>query len=68
MLLNHTAYIYETPYKGTFVRTQCFTNGTVMLQCGAIQITNNIHCIKSYKPDTKVEYFNPKNIDDAINT
>ena len=32
MLTNHTAYKYETPYKGPFVITQCFTNGTVHLQ------------------------------------
>ena len=29
MLTNHTAYKYETPYKGLFMITQCFTNGTV---------------------------------------
>ena len=42
---NHTAYKYETPYKGPFVITQCFTNGMVMLQYGAIQITYNMHWI-----------------------
>ena len=25
MLTKHTAYKYETPYKGPFVITQCFT-------------------------------------------
>ena len=34
MLTKHTAYKYETPYTGLFVVTQCFTNGTVNLQCG----------------------------------
>ena len=34
-----------------------------MLQCGSIQITYNICRIKSYKSDTKVEYFNPKNME-----
>ena len=55
MLLYHTEYKYETPYKGYFLINQCFTNDTVMLQWGAIQITHNIHRIKPYKYDTKVE-------------
>ena len=29
MLAKHTAYKYETPYKGPFLITQCLTNGTV---------------------------------------
>ena len=29
ILTNHTAYKYEAPYKGPFVMTWCFTNGTV---------------------------------------
>ena len=37
MLNNHTEYKYETPYKGTFVITQCWTNVTVILQCDAIK-------------------------------
>ena len=67
MILYHTAYKYETPYTGPFVITQCFTNVTVMLQCVAVQITHNIRCIKPYKSNTKVEDFDPKNIDDAVN-
>ena len=67
ILLNHTAYKYETPYSGTFLITKCFTNGTVMLQYGTVQMTYNIRCIKPYKSDTKFEYFNPKNIDDTVN-
>ena len=58
MLTNHTVYKYETPYKGPFVVTQCFTNGMVTLQYGVTQIQYNIHRIKPYKLDTKVEYFN----------
>ena len=46
--------------------TQCFTNGTVMLKCGAIQIKHNIRRINPYKFDAKVEDSNPKNIDDAV--
>ena len=67
MLTNHTAYKSETPYKGPFVITQFFTNGTVLLQYGAIQITYNIRRIKPYKYDTKVGDFNPKSIDEAVN-
>ena len=29
MLTKHTAHKYETPYKGLFVITQCWTNRTV---------------------------------------
>ena len=50
----------EMPYKSSFVITECFTNGMVMLQCSAIKITHNIRHIKPYKTNTKVEYFNPK--------
>ena len=67
MLANCTAYKYETPYKGPFVITQCFTNVTVLLQYDAIKITYNICCINPYKSDIKVEDFNPKNMDDAVN-
>ena len=38
-ITNHTAYKYETPYKGPFVATQCFTNDTVMLQYGPKQLS-----------------------------
>ena len=34
MLTKHTAYNYETPYKGPFVITRCFTNAMVNLQHG----------------------------------
>ena len=58
MLNNHTAYEYETPYNGPFEIKQCFTNGTLKLQCATIQITYNIRRIRPYKLDTKVEYYN----------
>ena len=67
MLLNHTAYKYETRYKVPFVITKCFTDGSAMLQYGSIQITYIIGHIKPYKSDTKVEYFNPKKMDAAVN-
>ena len=66
MLTNHTAYKYETPYKGLFMITQCFTNGTVNLQYGATQIKYNIRRIKPYKSDTKVEDFNSINMSDGV--
>ena len=62
MLNNHAAYKYEIPYKGPFVITQCWTNGKVSLQCGAMQIRYNIRRIKPYKSDTKVEDINPENM------
>ena len=56
MINNHSAYKYEITYKGTFFITQCWTNGTVTIQYGAIKIRHNIHPIKPYKYDTNVEY------------
>ena len=47
--------------------TQCFTNGTVNLQYGVIQIKYNIRRIKPNKSDTKVEDFYPKSMDDIVN-
>ena len=47
--------------------TQCLTNGTLNLKYGAIEISYNIRHIKQYKSDTKVEYFNSINLDDAVN-
>ena len=48
-MINYSAaYKYETPYKGPFVITQYFTNGTVMLQYGAIHITYNINVALSH--------------------
>ena len=66
-LNNSTLYKYETPYKVPFVITQCFTNGTVNLQCGTIKIKYNIRRIKPYKSDIKVEYYNSKNMYDDVN-
>ena len=67
MLTKLTAYKYGTPYKGPFLVTHCFTNGTLNLKCGAIRINYNIRRIYPYKLDTKVEDFNSKNMDDTIN-
>ena len=67
MLTKHTIYKYETPYKGPFVITQCFTNGAVHLQHGAVQIKYNIRRIKPYKSDTKVEDYSSKNMYDDVN-
>ena len=67
MLTNHTVYKYKTPYKGSFVIAQCFTNGTVNLQYGATESRYNIRRINSYKLDTTVEDSNSINIYDNIN-
>ena len=67
MPTNHTAYKYERPYNGPFLITQCFTNGAVKLQYGATQITYNIHCIKPFKLDNKVEDSNSTNMSDGVN-
>ena len=58
MLTNIAAYKYETPYNGPFVITQCWTNGTVALQCGLIKIRYHILSIKPYSYDIKVEGIN----------
>ena len=62
ILTNHTAYKYETPYKGPFVITQCFTNDMVNLQYGPTKIRYNIRRINTYKLDTKNEYYNSINM------
>ena len=67
MLANHTSYKYKTSYKGPFVITRCVTNGTINLQNGTTQINHNIHRIKPYKSDTKVEDFNSINVSDGFN-
>ena len=67
ILTKQTVQKYKTPYTVNVVITPCFTNGTVLLQCGVIQITYNIRRVKHYKYDTKVEDFNPNNMYDAVN-
>ena len=67
MLTNHTAYKNETAYKGPFVITQCFTNGTINLQCGVVQIKYNIRHIQPYISDTKVDNLSSVNISDNVN-
>ena len=60
ILNNHTAYKYETQYKGPFMITHCFTNGMVNLQCSAVKINYNIRRIKPYTYDTKIDGFSSK--------
>ena len=67
MLNKHTAYKYETPYKGPFVITRFFTNATVNLQCGATKIKYNICRLKPYKLDTKVEDYSSKHLYENVN-
>ena len=47
--------------------TRSFTNGTVNLKYGAIQVKYNTRRIKPYKPDANIEDINPKNMSDDIN-
>ena len=56
--VNYTAFKYENPYKDPFKIIQCWTNGTISLQCGEIKIRYNIHHIKTYESDTNVEDIN----------
>ena len=55
ILDNHAAYKYETPYKGPFVTTQCWTAGTFILQCVETKIRYNICRIKLHTSDTNIE-------------
>ena len=55
MLVNNADLKYKTPPKGLFQITQCWNNGIVSLQCGAVKIGYNIRHIKPYTSDTNVE-------------
>ena len=48
------------PYKGLFAIKPCWTNVTVALQCGLIQIRHNTRRNNPYKSGTKVEDINPE--------
>ena len=67
IITKHTSKKYEMPCTGPFVITQCFTNGTVNLQCGPKTIRYNIYRINPYKSDTKVEDISSKNMSDDVN-
>ena len=56
MITDNSAFKYETQYNGTFEITQCFTNGTVILQCDTTKIRHSICRIKPYTSDINVEY------------
>ena len=66
MINKQSAYKYETSLKGTFMITQCWTNGKVSLHCGQIKIRYNIHQIKPYIYDADIEDYNPKNMCDDV--
>ena len=67
ILNKHTVYKLKTPYMVPFVITQCFTNGTLNLQCDAIQIKSNIRRINPYKLDTIVEDYNSISMYGTVN-
>ena len=50
----------------TFFNNTFFTNGTVNLQYGPTNFRYNIHQIKPYKSDTKVEDSDSENMSDDI--
>ena len=66
MITKHILYKCETAYAGLFVMTQCFTNGTVNLQCGPTKNRYNTRQINPYKLDTKVEDINSKSMSDGV--
>ena len=66
MITKHIVYKYETTYTSLFMMTQCFTNGTVNLQCVQTKIRYNIRQIKPYKSDAKVEDINSKDMSDGV--
>ena len=66
MFTKHTAYKYETPYTGPFLKKWCFTNGTVNLQFGPTKIRYNIRRIKPCKYDAEVEEISSKNMSDNV--
>ena len=55
------------PYKVTFVIIWYWTNDTVTIKYGPIQIGNNICRIKPYTSDTNIEDINPNNMSDNVN-
>ena len=55
MLNNIADFKYETPCNGPFEMINCWTNGTVTLQYGAIKSKYNIRRIKPYTYDTNFE-------------
>ena len=59
MLNNNTTYKYETMQNSPFAITQCWTNGMVTLQYGAIKIEYNIRRIQPYTYDTNIEDITP---------
>ena len=52
MLNNRSSYKYEYVDNGISNIVQCWTNGMVTLQMGAIQIRYNINHIKTYRIDS----------------
>ena len=51
----------------TFVITECWTNGTVTLQYGAIKTSCSIRCINPYTYYSNVEDINTENMYDNVN-
>ena len=67
MLTNSAEYKHETQYKGPFLISQCFNNGTVNIQYDPIYSSHNIPCINPYKYGANIEDMNPKNMYEHVN-
>ena len=63
MINNYAAYKYENPYKGPFVITKCWNNGTVTLTFIVIKNRYNMRHIKPQTSDTNIEDINLGNSD-----
>ena len=64
---DNSACTYKILYKGPFMITRYWNNGTFTLQCGTIQIRHYIRQIKPYTYDTNVEDITPENMYDDVN-
>ena len=51
LLINKSAYKYETPFIGMYEKFQTRKNKTVALGVGAVKKRINIRCIKPYKQE-----------------
>ena len=61
MLVNNTAFKYETQYNGPFEIIKCWDNVTFILKCGETNIKYNICHIKPYTYGTKIKYIMNEN-------
>ena len=58
MIRKHSDFKYETPFKFPYESFQTWTNGTIILQTGAVTTRINIPRIKHYYNLTDLEWHN----------